>query len=169
MAAIAPSPPKPPGGVKAPRPDAFRQVSIVLYQPDAVLKARLGDAAPLAGYIRRIDRGLTAELDQVPAIPGFQAALVVALKPAGESHAWLVSQARLPHNLRDALTKAAQAVPPLHPLGGPVAFAIIFNGFGGGGKPVVDAAHPIPIPPEWRNQVAPSPLPQGPAPASLSQ
>jgi hypothetical protein len=33
--------------------------------------------------------------------------------------------------------------------GGPIAFAVVFDGFGGGGPKVVDKRHPIPIPPAW--------------------
>jgi len=167
---VAVAPPPPPVLVSpAPRHAEFRQVSIVLYQPDSVLKARLGhDAAPLAAYIRQVDRRVADVLDAAPVEPGFSAALVIALKPSGESRAWLVSKAKFSHKLQDGLVAAAQAVPPPSVQGGPVALAIIFNAFGGGGKPVVDAAHPIPIPPEWRARVAPPPL-QGPAPTPTAQ
>jgi hypothetical protein len=151
-----------------PRPD-FRQLSIVLYQPNAVLRGRLGnDAAPLAAYIRQIDRSAAAVLRHTSNVPGFQAALVIALKPGGTSRAWFVTKTNLPTDVGPKLIDAAQALPPLTVQGGPVAFAIIFNGFGGGGPPVVDSAHPIPIPPEWRKGTAPSTL-QGPAQVPLSQ
>jgi len=152
------------GLVSPPRPRGFRQVSIVLYQPDAVLKARLGDdAAPLAAYIRQIDRHAADVLDAAPQEHGFSAALVIVLKPGGKSRAWLVTQAKISPKLRDGMRAAADSVPPLAVQGGPVAFAIIFDGLGGGGKPVVDATHPIPIPAEWREGVSPLNL-QGPAP-----
>ncbi len=151
-----------------PRPD-LKQLSVVLYQPDAVLRARLGGhAAPLAVYVRQIDRSAVAILRTIPNAPGFQAALVIALKPGGTSHAWLVTKSKLPPDVAPRLIAAAQAVPPPAVQGGPMAFAIIFNALGGGGPPVTDAAHPIPIPPEWRKGVAPLTL-QGPAPAPLSR
>jgi len=39
--------------------------------------------------------------------------------------------------------------------GGPIAFAVVFDGFGGGGPKVVDKQHPIPIPDAW-TQAAPT-------------
>jgi hypothetical protein len=164
-------PPSPPvvGNVPTPRRPEFRQLSVVFYQPEAVLRTRLGDdTAPLAAYVRQIDRSAAAALRTIPNAPGFQAALVIALKPGGTSHAWLVTRRKLPPDVAPQLVAAAQAEPPLSVQGGPVAFAIIFNALGGGGPAVTDAAHPIPIPTEWRKGVAPLTL-QGPAPAPLSQ
>jgi hypothetical protein len=47
----------------------------------------------------------------------------------------------------------AEAVPPLKIHGGPIAFAIIFN-LWGGGVPNTDAKHPVPSPKQW-DQAAP--------------
>jgi hypothetical protein len=168
-AVVTPSEPPIQATAPSPRHAGFRQVSILFYQPDAVLKARLGpDEAKLTGYIRHVDRAAEAALAKTTA-PGFQAALVIALKPGGTSRAWLVSKAKIAPDRRDDLTAAAESVPPPSVQGGPVALAIVFNAYGGGGKPVVDAAHPIPIPPEWRGKIPQSTLPQGPGPAALSQ
>jgi len=169
IAVLRPASPPVAGKVSMPPHPAFRQLSVVFYQPDAVLRARLGDdTAPLAAYVRKIDGGAAAVLRTIPNAPGFQAALVIALKPGGTSHAWFVTKRKLPPDVAPQLIAAAQAVPPLSVQGGPVAFAIIFNAFGGGGPAVTDAKHPIPIPPEWRKGVAPLTL-QGPAPAPLSR
>jgi hypothetical protein len=167
-AVVIPSEPPIQATAPSPRQAGFRQVSVLFYQPDAVLKARLGPDAKLDGYIRHVDRAAASALAKATA-PGFKAALVIAVKPGGTSRAWLVSTGKIAPALRDDLTLAAEAVTPPAVQGGPVAFAIIFDAFGGGGKPVVDAAHPIPIPPEWRGKISQSPLPQGPGPAALSQ
>ncbi len=143
---------------------AFDRKSIVLYQPNDILTARLGDAKPLAAYIRRIDQALTKTLEAARPTRGFSAAEVIAVKPGPSSHAWLVSRGKIPAALAAQLDAAAQSVPPIPVQGGPIAFAIVFNAFGGGGKPVIDAAHPIPIPHEWRSNEAESPAmaPDGP-------
>jgi hypothetical protein len=149
---LAPSPTPPvPGTPPAPNAPAFRLDEIILYQPNNVLTARLGDPKPLAGYIKRIEHGLAKTLAAAPAPRGFSAAEVVAVKPGPSSHAWLVSRSHLPDGLATALDAAAEAVPPVTVQGGPIAFAIVFEAYGGGGKKVVDKAHPIPIPREWRD------------------
>lgn len=148
--ALVPAPvPMPPPGLEPTGP-AFVQKSIVLYQPNEILEARLGDPRPLAAYIRRIDKALAKTLAAAPPMHGFSAAEVIAVKPGASSHAWLVSHSKIPATLAAQLDEAAQSVAPVPVQGGPIAFAIIFNAFGGGGKPVIDAAHPIPIPREWR-------------------
>jgi hypothetical protein len=143
--------------------NAFRKTSILFYQPDAVLKSRLtvGQAA-FTAYVGQVERQVAASLAAAPPVPGFSAAIVIALKPGGESHAWLVTKAKLAPGFAAPFIAAAQAVPPVAVQGAPVAFAIVFNAFGGGGPPVVDAAHPIPIPREWHRQIAASPSAQGP-------
>jgi hypothetical protein len=53
------------------------------------------------------------------------------------------------------IQSAAQAVPPPVVQNGPVAFAMIFNAWGGG-APIADARHPVPMPQAW-TQGAPGP------------
>jgi hypothetical protein len=147
----------------APGP-AFRLRGVVLYQPNDVLTARLGgDAHPFAAYTKRVERRIAAALAGHPAAHGFSAAIVIAIKPDGEVHAWLVTRRAPSPALAADLTAAAEAVPPITVQGGPIAFAIVFDAFGGGGPPVIDRAHPIPIPPEWREGAStPSLAPDGP-------
>jgi hypothetical protein len=161
LAAHVPAGPGP--AAPAPAARAFREKSILFYQPDAVLKSRLADSqAAFATYKSHIERKLAATIGATTPLPGFSAALVIVLKPGGTGHAWLVTTAILPTGFASTLTAAVQTVPPVAVQGGPIAFAIVFDGFGGGGAPVVDAAHPIPIPREWHKQIAPSAVPQGP-------
>ncbi len=156
---VAPEAAKPATPVAAaPAGPAFRLRSVVLYQPNDVLTARLGgDAQPFAGYVRRVERHVSSALAGRKA-PGFSAAVVIAVKPDGEVHAWLVTRRKLPPGLAGDVTAAAEAAPPVDVQGGPIAFAIVFDAFGGGGPPVVDRAHPIPIPPEWRQGASASGL-----------
>jgi hypothetical protein len=51
----------------------------------------------------------------------------------------------------------ADAVPPVAVQQGPIAFAILFSVWGGG-PPITDARHPVPMPPEWFTGAPPGPI-----------
>jgi OmpA family len=137
----------------------FQLRGIVLYQPNAMLVARLGanGARPLSNYIGQIKVSLASVIAAAPPQPGVTAALVVGVKPSGAVRTWLVAPAgSLPAALAAQLQTAAQAVPPMAVQNGPIAFALVFNAWGGG-APITDAQHPAPMPPEWRTG-APGPV-----------
>ncbi|SIQ29108.1 MULTISPECIES: hypothetical protein [Acidiphilium] len=128
---------------------AFHQQTIVVYQPNPVLVARVGSAVPLAAYIKQLDASLAALFDAMPPQHGVTASLVMGVKPGLKSRAWVVTgQNHIPPALIERIKAVAEAVPPLKIQGGPIAFAIIFNVWGGG-VPITDAKHPVPFPKQW--------------------
>ncbi len=136
----------------------YQMQSIVLYQPNAMLVARLGPngARPLANYIKQINASLAALFTSAPPQPGVTAALVVGIKPGGAVRTWIVAPTgAVSPTLAAQIQSAAQAVPPPVVQNGPVAFAMIFNAWGGG-APIADARHPVPMPQAW-TQGAPGP------------
>jgi len=132
----------------------FKLDSVVMYQPASVVADRVGDPEALKDYEHRLEHDLRDSLAAAPREKGFSAAMVVAVRPGLGAHVWLVSKAPIPAGLAGQLTAAAQAEPPVDVQGGPIAFAVVFDGFGGGGPKVVDKKHPIPIPDAW-TQAAP--------------
>lgn len=127
----------------------FKVDSVLMYQPASVVADRVGDPAALKDYEHRLEHDLRASLAAAPGGPGFSAAMVVAVRPGAGSHVWLVTKGEIAPGLASQLTAAAQAEPAMDVQGGPIAFAVVFDGFGGGGPKVVDKRHPIPIPPAW--------------------
>jgi hypothetical protein len=131
--------------------EPFQLRSAVLYQPNAMLAARLGPdgARQLANYVLQIKAGLTSLIAAAPAQPGATAALVVGVKPGGAVRTWIVAPpGSISAALEAQIQSTAQAVPSVAVQGGPIAFAIIFNVWGGG-APITDQQHPVPIPMEW--------------------
>ncbi|OYV40033.1 MAG: hypothetical protein B7Z81_02540 [Acidocella sp. 20-61-6] len=128
---------------------AFRATSVALYEPQTVLEARLGSTAAFNAYIRQLADRLAAVFVAAPAGPGASAALVVGIKPGDQTRFWVVEHGdALSPALVTQIKAAAADVPAIPVRGGPIAFAILFNAWGGG-PPVTDSAHPIPIPPAW--------------------
>lgn len=129
----------------------YQMRSVVLYQPNAMLVARLGPGGPmqLANYIGRINAGLSGVFAKAAVQPGLTAALVVGVKPGGAVRSWIVAR---PDTIDPALAAqiqaAAAAATPIAVQNGPLVFAIVFNAWGGG-APITDAQHPVPMPPEW--------------------
>jgi hypothetical protein len=142
--------------------EPFAVKKLVLYQPNEVLVARLGsDAGPLGGYIKQIEIRESTVFANAGQHPGTSGAIVVAVRPGKQSRAWIVLGSNsIPAALVSQIKAEAEAVLPVSVQRGPVAFAILFDAWGGG-QPVTDAAHPIPVPPEWRGSV-PEMLPDGP-------
>jgi hypothetical protein len=142
----------------------FQMRSVALYQNNATLVARLGanGARSLATYVGQIRARLTALLAAVPPQPGVTAALVVGVKPDGAVRTWIVAPAGgLSPALAAQIQSAALAVPPVVVQNGPIAFAIIFNAWGGG-APITDQTHPVPLPTEWTaGATGPELLPDG--------
>jgi len=122
--------------------------SIVLYQPDSVMKERVRDVATLTAFIQQIQSVCTKSFTSEES-EGVD--VVVVLKPGGRSRVWFVSSlAKTPD--RSMLKSAIEALRP-PAVSGPVVFALVYdlNGF----------AHPQqepgkfqpPIPAEWTESV----------------
>jgi hypothetical protein len=128
----------------------FETDSIVLYQPDSVLRERLPDVKDLAGYIKRL-QGVCEKFFSGAETPE-TLHVVVALKPGKRSRVWLISSAPSPVNAkRDSLRALLEAETPIEVLNGPVAFAIAAKIAGGSGDlPRTDGADEPPVPREWK-------------------
>jgi len=136
---------------------------LVLYQPNNMLAFRIrNDARAFANYLGQVEARETALFAQAGPHRGVSGAIVIAIKPGGQSRAWLVLGPNVQLDPTPAHIKAeAEAVPPLPVQAGPIAVAILFKAWGGG-LPVTDAAHPAPIPLEWAGAAAPEMVPDGP-------
>ncbi len=149
--------------VKPPATGPFQMQSIVLYQPNSVLVARLGNAAPLAAYIGQVEASVSAVIAAAPPQPGVTAAIVIGVKPGGQSRAWIVQPGdSLSPALVSQIESAAEGVLPVPVNGGPIAFAMIFNAWGCG-PPITNATHQVPMPKEWLSgaPTAPETVPDG--------
>jgi len=138
--------------------------SVLLYQPPAVLIARLGqNSAPaLAAYIARINTAVAPLFAAAPAQAGMSGALVIGIKPGGAVRSWIAEHpGALPDALAADIETTIDALPPVPVQNGPVAFAIRFDAWGGG-TPITDATHPAPIPAAWlAGATGPETVPDG--------
>lgn len=128
----------------------YQPRGVVLYQPNAMLVARLGPngARPLASYISQLNTSLAAQFATAPPGPGVTAALVVGVKPGGAVRSWVVLRAgTLSPALTAQIQSAAQAVPPVAVQQGPIVFAVVFNAWGG--APSANTQNLAPVPAEW--------------------
>ncbi len=121
---------------------------VVLYQPDTVMKERVGNVAPLAAYIQKIEVACAAAFTS-EASEGID--VVVVVKPNRQARVWFVSSlAKMPD--RAKLKAEIEAIEAPAVRSGPVVFALRYdlNGFthrapeGGNFSP--------PIPAEWREK-----------------
>jgi hypothetical protein len=129
----------------------FMLTSVALYQPDPVLRERMGaDATPLSNYIKALQAEASAIFSNAERGDGLSGSIVVAVKPGGQSRVWLVlGQNKLDPALREALIARLQRVQPVVAVSGPIAFALNFNAWGAG-TPILQPAEHIPIPEEWK-------------------
>ncbi len=122
--------------------------NVVLYQPDGVMKERIGDVQPLAAYIQKIQAVCAASFT-TEASEGVD--VVVVLKPRGQSRVWFVSSLpKMPD--RSKLKVAIEAI-DAPTVSGPVVFALAYdlNGFTHR-WPEAGKFQP-PIPAEWGEKV----------------
>ena len=124
--------------------DALTMHSVVLLQPDALMKERVSDVDRFSAYIKALVREA-----QVPG-PGAAASgfIVVALRPGAQARFWLDfdgGEAALNPLVRAALIKQLSRVPALEVQQGPVVFALNVGLWGGKASPRV-----APSPQEFR-------------------
>ena len=129
----------------------FMLTSVALYQPDPVLRERMGaDATPLSTYLKALQAEASAVFSNAGGGAGTSGSIVVAVKPGGQSRVWLVlGQNKLNAALRGALITRLQAVQPVVAVTGPIAFALNFNAWGAG-TPILQPGEHVPIPEEWK-------------------
>ena len=134
--------------------------NVVLYQPDGMMKERIGDVKPLAAFIQKIQiicagAFTTEESEGVD--------VVVVLKSGGRSRVWFVSSlARMPD--RSRLKAAIEAI-DAPAVSGPVVFALSYDLNGFAHRLPTDGKFQPPIPAEWTEKtkgvVGPLMVPDG--------
>lgn len=148
VASFSPKPPQP----LAARGRRFAVTSIALYQPDDVLRDRVGtDTQEFAKYLKALEVAGEGAFASFSNADGATGSIVVALKPGGLARFWLVLGGnKLPPGLREALLEGLASIPPVSVANGPVAAALNFDAWGGG-KPILSTGEALPIPEEWRS------------------
>ena len=124
--------------------EPFTTFSVVLMQPDHVLKQRVASVEVFAEYVRAIQAAAKTAIvasEDRPSVGGF---IVVAVRPGARTNVWLEFDAPLPQGITARLNTAVRAVAPFAARSGPVVFAIKV-GLWGGAEPV----RITPVPAEW--------------------
>lgn len=119
---------------------------VVLYMPDKVMKARI-EVADLSPYMTAVDKAAEQVVLAAPKQAGSSGMLLIAMRPNGQSKAWVVTgKPEMSQALTDQMIAAAEAVPVPAIKEETVLMGINFHAFGGGVAPV--SAGP-PIPRDW--------------------
>ncbi len=117
---------------------------VVLYMPDPVMKARIR-VEDLSPYMRQVDEAAKAVIEARSGQKGSTGMLLVAMRPAGQSKAWIVTgEPQMDQAVADAVIAAVEAVPAPPVKEETVLVGIKFHAFGGGTEPV-SAGPPIPV------------------------
>ncbi len=127
----------------------FSNETLVLYQPNDVLQARVSSVDNLVAYVNEIERVCQTFFADA-AIPE-SLDIVIAIRPDKTSKVWFISSIHpgIPKD-REALRGQLEKLPPCEVTGGPIAFAMVSSIAGGDGKtikPSVDGKPPLPK--EW--------------------
>lgn len=138
---------KPPASAPAAAQDTvWLNDGVVLYMPDPVMKARIA-VSDLSPYMQAVDAAAVAVVEAQQGQAGTSGMLLVAMRPGGQSKAWVVTgQPPMSDTVSAALVAAAEAVPVPKVNEETVLVGIKFHAFGGGTEPV--SAGP-PIPRDW--------------------
>ena len=125
--------------------------TLILYQPDKILKERLAtDASLLADYALRVEAEANKVLAMEEPQKGVSGAIVIAIKPGEQSRIWLVlGENTFPETLKETLLEKLSAIEAIPVKKGPIAIGLKFDAWGGG-KPL-EESHPIPN--EWKEAV----------------
>ena len=117
---------------------------VVLYMPDNIMKARI-KIEDLSPYMKSVDEAAKAVVEAQEGQKGASGMLLVAMRPQGQSKAWVVTgEPQMDQRVADAMVTAAEAVPAPTVIEETVLVGIKFHAFGGGTAPV-SAGPPIPI------------------------
>lgn len=138
------------GGDRAPAAEApaeaWRGKDVVLYLPDAVMKARV-EVSALTPYVNAATTAAEGAFRAAPVQPGASGMVLLMVKPGGRAKAWVVTGDPAPSTETvAAVVKAVEAVPAPAVREGPVLVGVGFEAWGGGAPPV--GASP-PIPRDW--------------------
>jgi hypothetical protein len=123
--------------------DPYKIESIMLLQPDWVMRERASDVKAFAAYINGIKEAANKEALQEAKAKPSAGYIIAAVRPSGKSKIWLDFSPPLSKEMYSKLEKAIEAVPPLNVQGGVVVFAI--NSTLWGASPIQRS----PNPEEW--------------------
>ncbi len=121
----------------------YRMDSIMLLQPEFVLKERVPSVDSLSGYIRAVQGAAASALANESAHPA-SGHLVLAVRPGKQSMVWLDFKPALPEATAARLRAAILAVPAFEARQGVVVFSLSSSLWG------ASSANGFPDPPEWR-------------------
>lgn len=127
----------------------FKTVTVVLYQPDEVLRNRVPSIEMLADFLKRLERVCSEFFDRAKTPEILD--VVVAIKPGRRLRIWFVSPSRRQRDEQlNLLRQALEAVEAPDIRNGPVAVAIL-GAIAGAQRKVPDPkAFAAPIPKEWK-------------------
>jgi TonB family protein len=124
----------------APETTGFATTNLVLFQKDAVLKARFGAPGRLAGAVERIQQAVEAQFAETKDPAALN--LFFLIQPGGQSKLWITGEG-IDTAAQIALRQRLDGLPGLAVTGGPVAFALCGSIAGGATTELP------PLPPEW--------------------
>lgn len=117
---------------------------VVLYMPDHIMKERI-KVEDLSPYMKKVDEAAQGVVQSQTGQKGTSGMLLVAMRPGGQSKAWVVTgEPAMEQSIADAVVVAAEAVPAPAVNAETVLVGIKFHAFGGGQAPV-SAGPPIPV------------------------
>ena len=151
LSAVAPTPAPPTP------PTAFVVHQAVLYQPDLLLRERLGGDGLIATfYLKQIETEAKKILAAAPRGEGCSGVLIATVRQGSPAKIWFAFPAakRLPLPLRLELEKKLALVPAPIPTGGPVAMGLAFSAWGGDKESQEMMRQGPPVPDAWRLVVA---------------
>ncbi len=140
--------PASPAGTEAPdKTAAFFVHQIMLYQPDEVLRQRVGNVSILGSFLKRVEEEANQFWSALPPGESRAVLLVVALRPGGRSRFWPEENPPgLDRRSVEEVVARLQRLPPPLVHSGPVAVALQASLWSQGGKP---GGWPF-IPTEWQ-------------------
>lgn len=111
-------------GAAPPVHPAYRTNSLLMLQPEPVLRARVSSVENMAAYIRALQGAAGTVLAREPASTPSNGYLLVAVRPDGRSKLWFDFKPALPAQTQERLRASLEAVRPFQPKGGVVVFAL---------------------------------------------
>ena len=120
----------------------YKLESVMLLQPDFVLKERVPSIDSLSTYIKAVQSATESTLSKEAPSPA-SGYIVLAVRPGAESNVWFDFKPELPEETAAKLRAAIKALPPFSAKNGTVVFAL--NATLWDATPVTG----FPNPPEW--------------------
>jgi hypothetical protein len=127
--------------------EPLQQHDVVLLQSGQIIEQRVdGGADAMAAYVKRLGDAATEAMRATPQQIPTAGFIVVAVRPAGQTHVWFDFKPALGDQATAALAHVVETVPPATVKSGDVVFALRVSIWGA--KPPAAYA---PAPQEWRD------------------